>query len=556
MLITKTECELDAVKRFFEIHASDKDSLTLEMVEGEILDLTYVSIDAHNKACQKDEKWLKSSQLGAAAAATVLLEMCVIRNVNLCPDNGMPVDGTDGCFLLGVYDEDEGIYRIGDRAIIEYIRRIDANFSIRGTAEILNKIREMAPSVVRTANKDLIPVKNGIFDYRNKKLLPFSPEYVYLTKCPVNYVPSAVNPVIHNDNDGTDWDVESWMSSLSDDPDIVNLLWQVCGAIIRPGVRWNKAAWLYSSSGNSGKGTLCALMRNLCGPGNHTSISIAQFDGNPFMLSPLVHASAVIVDENDVGVYIDRSKNLKAAITGDVMQIDRKYKNPISYQFQGFIVQCLNELPRIRDRSESYSRRQLFIPMSKCFTGMERKYIKDDYLARQEVLEYVLLKILNSNYYDFDEPESCRELLDEYKSMNNPVRDFCEQILPQLAWDFVPFAFLYDLYSAWFKKNVPSGTIQSSRFFVTELLDVLRSSDFDFYGLDKRKYVRVGSNMAGPEILIAEYKLTDWMSKYSGNDVNKLCCPNLAQGYHGGISRKQRNYQVFGAQAPVLEAKE
>ena len=36
---------------------------------------------------------------------------------------------------------------------------------------------------------------------------------------------------------------------------------------IRPNVSWNKSAWLYSTLGNNGKGTLCALLRNLCGPG-------------------------------------------------------------------------------------------------------------------------------------------------------------------------------------------------------------------------------------------------------------------------------------------------
>ena len=81
----------------------------------------------------------------------------------------------------------------------------------------------------------------------------------------MNYNPNAKNPVIHNPDDGTDWDVESWMADLSDDPEIVNVLWKILGAVIRPNVAWGKAAWLYSESGNNGKGTLCQLMRALCG---------------------------------------------------------------------------------------------------------------------------------------------------------------------------------------------------------------------------------------------------------------------------------------------------
>ena len=43
----------------------------------------------------------------------------------------------------------------------------------------------------------------------------------------VDYNPTATNVIIHNNDDGTDWDIESWMSDLSDDPEVVELLWQI-----------------------------------------------------------------------------------------------------------------------------------------------------------------------------------------------------------------------------------------------------------------------------------------------------------------------------------------
>ena len=88
-------------------------------------------------------------------------------------------------------------------------------------------------------------------------------------------------------------------------------------------------------------------MRQLCGEGTYASIPLADFSKD-FMLEPLLHASAVIVDENDVGTFIDKAANLKAIITGDVFQMNRKHKSAIAYRFRGFMVQCLNELPRIR----------------------------------------------------------------------------------------------------------------------------------------------------------------------------------------------------------------
>ena len=98
-------------------------------------------------------------------------------------------------------------------------------------------------------------MNNGLYDYRNKILMDFDPGLVFTSKIGTDFVKDAPNPIIRNDEDGTDWDVVSRMDELSDDPEVVELLWQVLGAVVRPNVDWNKSAWLYSTLGNNGKGT-------------------------------------------------------------------------------------------------------------------------------------------------------------------------------------------------------------------------------------------------------------------------------------------------------------
>src|SRR5699024_1687812 len=98
-------------------------------------------------------------------------------------------------------------------------------------------------------------------------------------------------------------------------------------------------------------------------------------------------------------------------------------------------------------------RRQLFAPFKKSFTGAERRYIKDDYLERREVLEYALWHVLHragtdrykstgvdgpGNYYTLSEPPATQEVLDEYKQVNDPVRAYWEEFRDQFAWDLVP----------------------------------------------------------------------------------------------------------------------
>ena len=476
------------------------------------------------------DKLRAPSKLCASQIAALMLKIYHIVRIKCGGVNSDP-----SYDLLAIYQTDgdeEGIYTTDEAVFKRLAKQYNYSISSKELADVMEMIGLDAPRVSRTMDRDLIAVNNGIFNYETKELLPFSPDYVFLAKSRVDYIPTAHNVIIHNDDDGADWDVESWMNDLSDDPEIVELLWQILSAIIRPHVRWNKSAWFYSNTGNNGKGTLCELMRSICGDGSYAAIPLSDFSKD-FALEPLTRATAIIVDENDVGGFIDKAANLKAVITNDVIPINRKFKTPISYQFYGFMVQCLNEFPRIRDKSDSFYRRQLFIPFDKCFTGRERKYIKNDYLHRPEVLEYVMYKVLNMNFYTLSEPVSCRNALEEYKDYNDPVRQFLDDMLPELKWDLVPFSFMYDLYKAWFRKNSPNGSLQGKNTFIMDVTNLLQNYP-DWTCIGRQTAIRPGHMMDAPEPLIAEYNLEDWKNpNYTGGDINRICTPQLKATYNG-----------------------
>lgn len=466
--------------------------------------------------------------------------------------------------LLAMYQASglgRGIYTASEDDIRTTARRYHTQLTLNDFKEVLAVLREDSPRTHRCQHRDLVALNNGVFFYgrqdltleiggrvfhfKAKQLHPFAPELVFLMKSHVDYVPQPTSPVIVHPTDGTTWELVSWVNELSDDEGVPELLWEIIGATIRPHVRWGKTAWFYSEQGNNGKGTLCALMRNLVGPRAHTSIPLSDF-GKEFALEPLIRASAIIVDENDVGTFIDKAANLKAIVTNDVIQINRKYRMPIAYQFWGVMIQCLNEMPRVKDKSESFYRRQLFVPFSKSFTGRERTYIKDDYLQRTEVLEYALWYVLHEAgaadpgcYYAFSEPPATCAVLAEYKEFNDPVRAFWEEFRTQFVWDLLPFTFLYDLYKAWLAEVNPSGIAVSNKQFLTDLVAIVRS-DPDWACRDKNKQVRSGTKMSAPELLIGEYGLTKWKNPAylgAGSNVTKLCQPVLKAVYRGLVRR-------------------
>ena len=511
------------------------------IMEAELIEQTCAVFEIENTQRPKGQKWSMPQTLFNIQIARLLSHCSHVVRIAAAGLQQNPAYD-----LLGIYMDDgenKGIYVTSPTQLRGEISKYNSLVTQKDVDEIIRWLYVYAKRVERTSDANLVAMNNGVFDFNAKQLLPFSPDYVFTVKSHVNYNPLATNVVIHNPDDGTDWNIEDWMNDISSDPEIVRLLWEVVGSVLRPNAHWDKSVWFYSEVGSNGKGTLCSLMRNLLGEHAYASIPLSDFSKD-FMLEPLVAANAIIVDENDVGVFVDKCANLKAIITGDVIMINRKFKDPITYRFKGVMIQCLNEMPRFRDRSDSFYRRQLFIPFEKSFTGMERKYIKNDYLARQEVLEYVAYKVLNMDYNKFSEPDACVQALDSYKEFNDPVRQFLNQVLPECQWDLLPYSWLYALFVAWMKVTNPSGIPQSRNTFIATIRSEYKNSDTWYAMENDDTALRADRYMDKPELLTVEYKLRDWYNPlYSGNDNDKIAIPPQHSRYRG-LLRKDRATRV------------
>ncbi|QGS26239.1 DNA primase [Gordonia bronchialis] len=451
------------------------------------------------------------TQLGFAEVARLMGALYSVVSITPSTSNTDP-----DLNILAAYDDDPtsehfGTYRSEVGHLRKIARRYQPNMSVKEFSDVLAAMGDFAPTVTRGGDRDLIACRNGVVDYNGGSPVfhEFDPKYVFLAKLDVDWNPDAQNPVFDTP-DGDQWDVESWMASLSDDPEVVDLLWKGIGAIARPYNSWNKAMFFYSRKGNNGKGTLLSLMRNMLGVGNYASIPLADF-GKDFLLEPLTRANAILVDENDVGTFVEKAANFKAVITNDVITINRKYKAPIAHQHFGFMVQCLNDEPVFKDKSESIYRRQIFVPFEKCFTGAERKYIKDDYLRRPEVLEYVLRRVLTMDYYELPEPAAVQAALNQFRESNDPVRAFWNENQMLFQWDLLPFPFLHEFYVAWMGRYMPNSKPIGKNKFISELVQLVDADPTSqWYCDDHTAQHRPARRMVDPEPLIVEYSLVNW----------------------------------------------
>lgn len=520
------------VNTFLENNTIDAFSNVNEIV-NQVISMAKKEFRIYNENAPKGSTMTIPVDLTPAMIAKIMLNMYCIRNINCAG-----VNSEEDYDILGIYQEDgpdKGIYISKEKELKKMIWNFNPGLNLQQMKETIMILQTDAPRVERCSDPDLIAINNGIFNYKTKIVEPFDSEHVFTAKCRINYNPTATNVTIHNDQDNTDWDVESWIQDLFDDQEIAECIWQIMGAVIRPNIRWGKAAWFVSEKGNNGKGTLCHLMRNLAGNNSYAAIKLSDF-GKDFMLEPLIHATCIITDENDVGTFIDKAAELKAVVTNDVIQMNRKFKVPIAFQFKGFMVQCVNEMPRTKDRSESFYRRSLFIPFEKCYTGMERKYIKDDYLNRTDVLEYVLYRILNMNYYEISEPEACKKALNEYKIFNDPVKDFLVEVTEEASWDCIPSQLLYDMYKGWSKSNNPNGSVQGRNTFLNDVKSSIGHVS-GWYYVDSKCPMRVSGRMDCDEPLLYEYNCTEWMENPKTEDGRVKIKPVKKKDRVGGIFR-------------------
>lgn len=368
------------------------------------------------------------------------------------------------------YGDNKGIWELTNSyegAFGALVEKYKPTATLREKKEVFALAKSRMFVVYKCTIPYYVPVQNGIMDVLNKTLLPFTARLVFTTKIRTEYNPCAVNPHILNSEDGSWWDVDSWLASLGD-PEFVMAIKEVIQAACLPLAPRDKMCLFYSETGNNGKGTICQLIRNLLGEESTVNIPLKEFSSR-FGLSGLPNAIAVITDENDVGSFNQGLANLKAVITGDKVTIERKYQNSFDYAFNGLILQCINGLPKGDDKTNSFLRRLHIIPFQNCFTGKQKRYIKDKLIHRQDVLEYILKMVLvDMPYRDaFTDFKFTQDALKDFQSSTNSVNAFLDEILPNCVWDLVPATdYLFNLYRLWYKDYSPSGKVIGRNDFI------------------------------------------------------------------------------------------
>jgi putative DNA primase/helicase len=471
-------------------------------IEQDLIDRVNKEFIIDNVARLGGDKFRLLKQLTHKQVALILVELHKVVAVN--SSRTAPDSGLDG---IAIWQPSSGIYTQDIEVINKVASRYNNGSTIRFQKEVFAKLREEAPHVRREVSGKWAAVANGDYNRSTGELEEASPERVFLTRTPVKYVFDAKNTVIHNDEDGTDWDVDSGLMDIANgDPETLQLIWEMFAAVAQPQVRTNRAIALYNPVGNNGKGTLLAVAANLVGEQNCLKASLSDLGKDT--TQALIPGKALIAsDENATNDFVKFAEVIKKLATRETLLINPKYIAPYNGVFEGNQIHCLNGLLRIGDHSDSLWRRWIFIPLLAEFEDVERMYIKDDYIKRPEVLEYLLRRSLEMDFTKFTETKTTRDLMTEMKLHNDPVRRFWDEHRKELVWNMQPMEFLYDMYKAWSTKNKPNGRAVDRSQFDDNLRAAVNALDDEWTSPGKGERMKAASRMIGVEPLVKDYEL-------------------------------------------------
>lgn len=545
-------------------------------------------------------KYAKPNKLTPDCIAQILLSANIFGRFRLA----------NNTYLLGMYQEegaDVGTYQLLENEddcldLYRLMFEFDPGLKKAEREEIKKKLLIDAPLKKENCNPKLIALNNGIWfcssDVNEQNMDKFfrsytnfeCREFVFTKKIRTDFNSDAVNKIISM-ADERKWDVESWMSEffapdekngkpdeqkIQEGRELTHLLWCIIHAFCRPNMDYKRSIWFGNpgGKGNNGKGTFTRLLRNLLGQDICKSLNLKGFSDN-FALQGITHWIAIIADENAFKGNVDDVSRYKCIVTGDPVSVDTKFGKPFDFIFHGMTLQCFNEYPNVCDNTGSFARRLLLLNWEKHFDKKtENRDIKDDYIGRKEVLEYVLKKVLlMGDIQTLPEPKPVQDAISRYIDNTVPyahfIKEFC---LPdadgiiKLRWKRMPIDFLYDLYSEWHKNQYQVKATETGPTFKN-----LLSNDKELQGYwdislgrtywSKKDLIKPftktskkdkksqdeGNNPYVPEPLINDYKLAKWKNRdRPGEPMDDwVCVPEhmIGKRFYGFIKMNESVYE-------------
>lgn len=327
-------------------------------------------------------------------------------------------------------------------------------------------------------NPFIINLKNGLYNVQDDTLVDHTPEYFSTVQLNVSYNVKADCPRF-----------KQYLKEVLDS-DQIPLIQEMLGYFLVPVTRAQKCFVIVGEGGAGKSQLLLVLNQVLLGSENVSNVSWQALNERfktAELFGKLANIFADLPTKN-----IDDNGIFKALVGEDYLTVEKKNKNPFSFQSKARLLFSCNTIPRnLGDKSEGFYRRLILIR----FDHAVPENIKDPNLLEKLRAEadgifiFALegLKRLINNNYKFSETERNKRELEQYREESDNVLSFVGECC-ELGADYDYGS--TELYNAYKGFCEDSGVKPySQKNFVKQLLANIPGTDKGVDKLGKRRII-------------------------------------------------------------------
>ncbi|MFA5864238.1 MAG: phage/plasmid primase, P4 family [Phycisphaerae bacterium] len=341
-----------------------------------------------------------------------------------------------------------------------------------------------------------INLKNGMLNLLTGTLEPHDPEFKSRVQLPFAYDPIQQCP--------------RWMQFLDevfdDEPARAKMLQQWMGYCLTEET-FVQQFMVFIGTGANGKSVTLSVMAGLVGQANVCAISMSKM-AKDFILITLRDKLVNLCAESNTSRGMD-SETLKTLTGGDLLTVDIKFKDPVTFRPKTKHTFAVNEMPRFRDSTEALRRRALFIEFNRQFKKEARNpNLVSELMAELSGILVWALKGLEEvmRSKEIFEAPSSQKRKELFAELQNPILTFINEACKFVPGHRVERGELYSDYCRWHQKNFSDHPLVRITFyerirqeFPAQIIEKrIRGTDY-FEGIEVANSLGVG-NMGKPNL--------------------------------------------------------
>lgn len=319
-------------------------------------------------------------------------------------------------------------------------------------------LRNVEHAQERKIAAHFLAVENGVCQLKTGQFFPHSPKYLFKCKSPVTFQEDMDCPVF----------LKTMQEIFEQDKEVLLLMQEIFGYCLLSSCKAERA-FIWLGNGANGKSLLADILTAVVGPSNTSHIQLANLSDR-FGMESMIGKKLNLAAENESKAAIN-TEAIKAIVSGDVLNITRKFKTDLSVRQTTKLIFLMNNLPETFDLSHGFYRKIIIVPFPHVFTEQEMDKERKAKLLKEKsgILNWSIqgAKRLLEQNYRFTEAKSVEQAMKAYQQEQNPVATFFQEELQYQQGKRISRKELLGYYINWLEQNGISsrGTDSPQKFW-------------------------------------------------------------------------------------------